>query len=368
MSRVPYVDLIKQNEPLRGEILNAIDQVLRRGQFINGPEVGQLEESLADRLGVAHVVGVGSGTAALTLAMRALEIGPGDEVITVSHSYVATATSIMLVGARPVFVDIDPRTALMDPSLLERCLSSRTKAVLPVHLGGIACEMEPIQRFCETHGLRLIEDCAQALGTTYRGRSVGRFGLGCFSMHPLKSLGACGDAGFITTESADIAEVLKKLRSLGHRDRDHVDFASENARLDTVQAAVLNVKLRRLDDWLSARRAHGRAYDKGLRGHFELTEVTDGCDPVFTTFVIRHNERDALITDLAERGFDLKVHYPVPIHRQRALHGLDPVDLPHTDSVVQRIVSLPVSPELEPADRDALIGALVSWSKSRADA
>lgn len=366
MTATPYVDLVKQNAALRPQILEAVDRVLRHGHFINGPEVEDFERDLQSKLGVEHVIGVGSGTAALTLAMRALGIGPGDEVITVAHSYVATATSTLLVGATPVFVDVDPDTALMDPTLLPSKLTRRTKAVIAVHLGGVACDMEPIERFCNEHGLHLIEDCAQAIGATYGGRSVGSFGMGCFSLHPLKTLGACGDAGFITTADADQAQLLRTLRSLGHRDRDHVDFPGENARLDALQAAILKVKLPHLNDWTTARRRHGAAYQEALQPHFELTAVTKSCEPAFSAFVIRHDERDALIAHLAERGFDAKVHYPIPIHKQRALESLGPVALPHTESLVRRIVSLPVSPELDPSNRDALIDILISWNKTRA--
>lgn len=368
MTTVPYVDLVKQNEALRPQILDAVDRVLRHGHFINGSEVEDFERELANTLGIEHVIGVGSGTAALTLAMRALGIGPGDEVITVAHSYVATATSILLVGATPVFVDIDPDTALMDPNLLSAKLSPRTKAVMPVHLGGVACDMESIERFCDERGLHLIEDCAQAIGATYRGRSVGSFGTGCFSVHPLKTLGACGDGGFITTDDANHAELLRKLRSLGHRDRDHVDFPSENGRLDALQAAILKVKLPHLNHWTTARRKHSAAYQEALHPYFELTTVTKSCEPAFSAFVIRHDERDDLIVHLAERGFDAKIHYPIPIHKQRALESLQPVTLPHTESLVRRIVSLPVSPELDSSSRDALIDTLVAWSKTRANA
>lgn len=367
MTPVPYVDLVKQNESLRPRILHAIDRVLSHGQFINGPEVGEFERELASKLGVAHVIGVGSGTAALTLAMRALGIGPGDEVITVAHSYVATATAIVLVGATPVFVDVDPRTALMDPNLLAPKLSKRTKAVIPVHLGGIACAMGSINEFCDEHRLHIIEDCAQAIGSTYRGRSVGSFGVGCFSLHPLKTLAACGDAGFMTTSDADQAELLRRLRSIGHRDRDHVDFAGENARLDTLQAAILNVKLARLSDWIAARRVHAAAYEKALQPYFELTAVTDSCEPALSSFVIRHDHRDDLMAHLRNRGFDVRVHYPIPIHKQRAFESFASVVLPHTESLARRILSLPVSPELKPSDRDALIDTLITWSKTRAN-
>jgi dTDP-4-amino-4,6-dideoxygalactose transaminase len=366
MISVPYVDLVKQNSALRPKILEAIDQVLCHGQFINGPEVTELEQKLASRLGVGHVVGVASGTSALTLVMRALSIGPGDEVITVAHSYAATGTSISLVGATPVFVDIDPATGLMDPGLLAAAISQRTKAVIPVHLGGIPCLMEPIQELCSEHGLHVIEDCAQAIGATHQGRSVGWFGTGCFSLHPLKTLSACGDAGFITTNDQERAELLRRLRSLGHRDRDRVDVASENARLDTLQAAILLAKLPHLDDWIAARRHHAAAYETALRPFFELTTVTPGSEPAFSTFVIRHDERDDLIAHLASQGFDAKVHYPIPIHEQRAFEGLPRPQLPHTEALVRRIASLPVAPELEPSDRDRLIDILIEWGRNHA--
>jgi dTDP-4-amino-4,6-dideoxygalactose transaminase len=366
MTSVPYVDLVKQNSALRPRMLDAIDRVLCHGQFINGPEVSELEQELARRLGVRDVVGVASGTSALTLTMRALGIGPGDEVVTVAHSYVATATSIALVGATPVFIDIDPATGLMDPELLAGAISSRTKAVIPVHLGGIPCLMEPIQELSRAHGLHLIEDCAQAIGATHQGQCVGSFGTGCFSLHPLKTLSACGDAGFITTCDQERAALLRQLRSLGHRDRDHVDVASENARLDTLQAAILLAKLPHLDDWIAARRHHAAAYETALRPFFELTEATEASEPAFSTFVIRHEDRDELIAHLASQGFDAKVHYPLPIHQQRAFDGMPSPRLPHTEALARRIVSLPVSPELEPSDRDALIDILIEWSRSRA--
>ena len=366
MSSIPYVDLVKQNEVLRSQILTSVDRVLRHGQFINGPELQELESVLAAKLGVRHVVGTASGTSALTLSMRALGIGPGDEVITVAHSYVATATSIQLVGATPVFVDVDPKTALMDAEQLPTRVSARTKAVIPVHLGGIACDMDPIVAFCQQHGVHLIEDCAQAIGASYRGRSVGSFGTGCFSLHPLKTLAACGDGGFITTDDDELAALLRRLRSLGHRDRDHVDVASENARLDTLQAAIVLVKLPHLDDWVATRRQHAVAYTKALASHFELTTVTDGCEPAFTTFVIRDDARDDVMRHVREHGFDAKVHYPVPIHRQRALRSVECPALPRTEALVRRIVSLPVSPELDPCDRDKLIEILIDWSETRA--
>ncbi|MGB5808945.1 MAG: DegT/DnrJ/EryC1/StrS family aminotransferase [Polyangiales bacterium] len=363
---VPYVDLVEHNRALRPRILEAVDRVLCHGQFINGPEVTQLEQSLATRLGVADVVGVSSGTSALTLAMRAIGIGPGDEVITVAHSYVATASAIALVGATPVFVDVEPTTGLIDPDHVSRALSSRSKAIVPVHLGGVPCFMRPLETLCEKHGLHLIEDCAQAIGSKHRDRSVGSFGTGCFSMHPLKSFSACGDAGFITTNDVEQGALLRRLRSIGHRDRDHVDALGENARLDTLQAAILLAKLPHLDDWIAARRHHATAYANGLGDSFELTAVTESSEPAYSTFVIRLDGRDDLIAHLTTHGFDAKVHYPVPIHRQPAFAHLAAPSLPETERLVSRIVSLPVTPELCSEDRDRLIELLSDWRHSHA--
>ena len=360
---IPYVDLARQHVPLLRSLLANVERVLRHGQFINGPEVRVFEQALAEFLQVEYVVGVASGTAALTLALRAAGIGPGDEVITVSHSYVATASSIRLVGATPTFIDIDARTGLLDPTLLSEARTQRTKAVIPVHLGGSACNIKPIHEFCEAHGLDLIEDCAQSIGAKFAGRSVGTFGTGCFSLHPLKVLSACGDAGFITTQDARKAELLRKMRNLGLEDRDHVALLSENARLDTLQAAILIAKLPLLPSWIAARRAHADAYSMALAQAFELTAIPEGSDSVYSTYVIRTEARDALVEHLRAAGIDARVHYPVPIHRQPLFHASATPPLPQTERLVDRIVSLPVTPELDARGRDRVIEALLQWKR-----
>jgi dTDP-4-amino-4,6-dideoxygalactose transaminase len=237
MTPIPYVDLPAQHAAIEGEILEAVRRVLRHGWFILGPEVQALEEALAERVGVRHAVGVGNGTDALVLALRAHGVGPGHEVITVSHSFFATASAIELVGAVPVFVDIHPDTLLMDPDLLEAARTPRTRAVIPVHLMGHPCDMDAIGAFCQAHGLALIEDAAQAIDARWRGRAVGSFGTGCFSLHPLKNFAACGDAGFVTTDDDDLAAFLRQARNIGICDRDHCDFVSSNSRLDALHAA-----------------------------------------------------------------------------------------------------------------------------------
>lgn len=352
------VDLARQHEPWLDEILEAVRAVLEHGHFILGPEVAALEEQLATFLGVAHVVGVSSGTAALRLALRAHRIGAGDEVLTVSHSYFATATAICLEGATPVFVDVDDATMLLDPSALEAQRTPRTRAVLPVHLNGEPCDMAPIEAFCRRHDLLLIEDCAQAIGASYRGRRVGSFGTGCFSLHPIKALGACGDGGFIATSDDALAAELRQLRTLGHVDRDHVKWISGNDRLDTLQAAIVLVKMRHLDELLGRRRAIAARYREALPPELIAMPRRDDREGVYAQFVIRSAARDALVEGLQARGVDTKIHYPIPIHRQEAFREVPHGPLPVTDRVTKEIVSLPISFELSDDEVEAVIAAV----------
>lgn len=356
--QIPYINLPSQHADLEPELLRAVRRVLRHGQFILGPEVSELETRLASYVNVPHVIGVNSGTDALILALRAHGIQPGDEVITVSHSFVANASAICMVGAVPVFVDIDARTMLMDPACLPAALTPRTRAVLPVHLNGFPCEMERIQAFCEQHELILIEDCAQAIGAFYAGRHVGAFGTGCFSLHPLKILSACGDAGFIATRDAALADRLRRLRNIGLRDRDHCDHIGGNTRLDTLQAALLLVKMRHMEAWIEARAHHAHAYREVLRDRVMLPPEHGPHRPVYSAFVIRHRRRDAVIKKLHALGVDAKIHYPVPIHRQKAFAQFRGKPLPVTETTVDQIISLPVTPELTEAGRGHVIEAL----------
>ncbi len=361
MTPIPYVDLPAQHAAIEGEILEAVRRVLRHGWFILGPEVQALEEALAERVGVRHAVGVGNGTDALVLALRAHGVGPGHEVITVSHSFFATASAIELVGAVPVFVDIHPDTLLMDPDLLEAARTPRTRAVIPVHLMGHPCDMDAIGAFCQAHGLALIEDAAQAIDARWRGRAVGSFGTGCFSLHPLKNFAACGDAGFVTTDDDDLAAFLRQARNIGIRDRDHCDFVSSNSRLDALHAAILRVKLEHLAAWTARRREHAAAYRQALAGHLRLPppEPEHG-QAVYHAFVVRHPQRDRLQAALQAQGIGTKVHYPIPIHRQPAFAQRAGRPLAHTDRAVAEILSLPVYPELSDQDRGRVIRAIVA--------
>lgn len=366
MKGVPYVDLAAQAAPLREALLAAAGRVFAHGKYILGPEVEELEGRLAAKLGVRHVVGVNSGTDALLLGLRLCGIGSGDEVLTVSHSFFATATAVRLLGARPVFVDVDPETMLLDPDRLDGATTPRTRAVMPVHLNGYPCDMDRIAEFCERRGLALIEDCAQSFGARFAGRATGAFGIGCFSLHPLKVLSACGDAGFVTVDSDAAAERLRHLRNIGLRDRDHCSEVSGNSRLDTLQAALLLVKLDQFDSWVAARRAHVEAYRTALTGRFTLPpEEDERHEAIWSAFVIRHPERDRLREALAVAGIECKVHYPIPIHRQEAFADLAPFPpLPQTDRVVATMLSLPVTPELSAADRSRVVDALVVASKA----
>lgn len=321
--------------------------MLDHGWFVGGPEVAQVEEQLAERLGVKHVVSVGTGTDALLLAMRARGIGEGDEVITVSHSFVSTASSIALCGATPVFVDLEPDSMTMDPGLLEDALTERTQAVMPVHINGVPCDMEPIAAFCREHDLTLIEDCAQAFGTLYRGEPVGVTDIGCFSLHPLKVLAACGDGGFLAVNDDADADRLRILRNNGLRDRDHVAAISANSRLDAMQAAIVSVKLRYLDSWIDARRCNAQRYRQALDGLVKLPPQERDSDRfIYSMFVIRHPRRDVLAHKLNENGIGAKIHYPLAIHQQEPFEAYSPKELPITEQVVDEILSLPVGASL----------------------
>lgn len=356
--RVPYVDLPAQNGALREELLEAVGRVIDHGGCILGPEVDRFEQELAAKLGVPNVVGVNSGTDALLLALRAAGVQCGDEVITVSHSFVATGTAIRLIGATPVFVDVDERTMLLDPELLEAARTERTRAVMPVHLNGHPADLTRISAFCDQHGLALVEDCAQAIGATHAGLSVGQLGIGAWSLHPLKVLSAVGDAGFIT---GGPDAMLREWRNLGLVGRGIAGHLAGNTRLDTVQAAMLLVKLRHLDRWIEARRAHAAAYRQAFEGRLVLPPVEQpGERCVYSAFVVRHPRRDAFVAALHARGIDAKVHYPTAIHQMQPFANVPHGPLPVTERVVDTIVSLPVTPELSEQGRALVIEAVLA--------
>jgi UDP-2-acetamido-2-deoxy-ribo-hexuluronate aminotransferase len=359
VSVIPYVDLVRQQAALAGELELAFRRVLAHGQFVNGPEVDELEQALMKRLGVAGVVAVNSGTDALALALRLRGIGPGDEVITAAHSFLATANAIATAGARPVFVEIDDETMCIDPDAVARAITPHSKAILPVHLNGYPCDVSPLLALAEDRGLAVIEDAAQAFGSSRHGRPAGTRGIGCFSLHPLKVLSALGDGGFIAVASAEDARFLRRYRNHGLVDRDHAEIIGVNSRLDTLQAAFVLTKLAHLDEALAARRAHAEAYRAALAGVVRLPPAGPGIELNHSAFVIRHPQRDRLREHLSRLGVDAKIHYPLAIHQQAPYRAAAP-QLPVTERVISEILSLPISAELSPADRDRVIAAVLA--------
>ncbi len=363
--KVPYVNLAAQHSAIKERLLAAVGNVLDHGQFILGSEVGEFERQFADLCGVRYAVGVNSGTDALILALQALGVGPGDEVITVPNSFVASASCIALVGARPVFVDVG-EDYNMKSDLIERAITPRTKAILPVHLTGRPADMDAIMEVAEARGLHVLEDCAQAVCAEYKGRRVGSVGsVGCFSLHPLKTLNACGDGGVLTTSDVGLHEDLKALRNHGLQNADRYDAWGHNSRLDTLQAAILLVKLEYVEEWTEKRRRNARLYQGSLA---ELDKVDVPLDmgherAVYHTFVIQAEDRDALRSYLGERGIGTGVHYPVPIHLQKAAAslGYGPGSFPLAERQAERILSLPVYPELKEDQIEYVVDCVTSF-------
>ena len=347
-SKVPYFNLALQHQAIKAQLLAAVEKVLEHGQFILGPEIESFEERFAAYCNTRYAVGVDNGTHAMLLVLRALGIGPGDEVITAPNSFLASASCIVLAGARPVFVDVRDDYNL-DPSLTEDAITPKTKAIIPVHLTGRPADMTPILEIAGCHDLFVIEDCAQAVGARYHGQRVGSFGIaGCFSLHPLKTLNAAGDGGIITTNDPQLCETLRKARNHGLRNRDECAFWSYNCRLDTLQAAMLLIKMDYLDQWTEARRANALFYQEHLRDVVQVPEDKSHEYAVYHTFIVQAERRDELQAYLRAQGVDSKVHYPIPIHLQDAARnlGYGPGSFPMTEHQARHILSLPVYPKL----------------------
>jgi len=362
-TQVPYVNLALQHRAIKAELLAAVEQVLDHGGFILGPEVSAFEERFAAYCGTRFAVGVDNGTSALLLTLRALGIGPGDEVITAPNSFLASASCVALAGARPVFVDVGDDYNI-NPDLVEAAITPASRAIIPVHLTGRPADMTAILEVANRHGLYVIEDCAQAVGAAYRGRRVGSFGIaGCFSLHPLKTLNAAGDGGIVTTDDPGLYEELRKARNHGLRSRDECEFWSPNCRLDTIQAAMLLVKMNYVDQWTEARRANAAFYQEQLGGIVRVPEDKPHEYAVYHTFVVQAERRDDLQRYLLERGVDTKVHYPIPIHLQDAAMalGYGPGSFPVTERQVKQILSLPVYPELTEQQRQGVVGGIRSF-------
>jgi dTDP-4-amino-4,6-dideoxygalactose transaminase len=360
---VPFVDLTRQYHAIGKELDHAVREVLESGQFILGPHVKAFEAELAAYCQVPHGIGVASGTDALLLALEALGVGPGDEVITTPFTFVATATMISRTGATPVFADIDPATFNIDPDDVARRITARTKAIIAVHLYGHPADMDSIVGLAREHGLRVIEDAAQAVGAEYRGRRVGSIGdAGCFSFFPTKNLGAAGDGGFVTTTDPAVAERLTMLRAHGARRKYVHEVMGLSSRLDEIQAAILRVKLRYLDAWTDARRAHAARYRALLSGlPVRLPVERAHCRTVYHLFTIRTPRRDELQAFLQARGIPTAVHYPVPLHEQPVYRRRTAVALPESERASREVLSLPLFPELEDAELREVAGALAAF-------
>ena len=348
--QVPFVDLKTQFQSLEKEILQATTEVMRNTAFIMGPDVSAFETEFAQFCGGEHCVGVNSGCDALQMALRALDVGPGDEVITAANTFIATVLAISSTGATPVLVDCLEDTYEIDPAAIESAVTERTKAILPVHLYGHPADMDAILAIAEKHGLLVVEDAAQAHGAMYKGRRCGSIGnAGCFSFYPGKNLGAYGDGGAIVTQDPAVAEKVGWLRNYGQSKKYYHDVVGWNTRLDTVQAAVLRIKLEKLDAWNNARAANAARYCEHLKDlPVQLPICKPDCTHIYHLFVVQSEKRDELMAFLGERGISCGIHYPIPVHLQKAYEDLEYRcgAFPVAEKAADRILSLPMFPEL----------------------
>jgi dTDP-4-amino-4,6-dideoxygalactose transaminase len=357
---IPFLDLKSHHAALRNELDRAIKEVIDSGAFAGGPFVEKFERDFAAYCGSRYAIGVGSGTEALWLPLLACGVGPGDEVITVANTFMATAEAITYCGARPVFVDVNETTYTMDPAGLEDALGPRTKAIIPVHLFGQPADMDPILEFARKHSLFVIEDAAQAHGAKYKGRTAGTIGdAGCFSFYPSKNLGALGEAGAIITNDAELQEKLRILRDHGQVRKYHHEVIGWNCRMDGIQAAVLSVKLPYLESGNSLRRTHALQYSRAFDGMGEVKTPFEAsyARHVYHVYAIRVEEKDVVMSSLKERGIQFAVHYPVPIHLQKAYQdlGYKTGSLPISEQIARQFISLPMFPELTEAQINMVV-------------
>jgi dTDP-4-amino-4,6-dideoxygalactose transaminase len=350
---IPLVDLKAQYASIKTEIDSAVSEVLESCQFILGPRVEDFETSFADYCQARFAFGVNSGTSAIHLALLAAGVGPGDEVITVSYTFVATVAAILYTGAKPVFVDIDPLTCNIDPAKIEAAITPRTKVIMPVHLYGTCADMDPILDVARRHNVLVVEDAAQAQGAEYKGRRAGSMGaLACFSFYPGKNLGAYGEAGAVVTNDEKYVDVIKQLRDQGQSAKYLHDRVGYNYRMEAIQGAVLGVKLKHLDAWTDARRKLAEVYRQALSdSRIRLLAEPADCKSVYHIFPLFSRERDELREHLHANGISTGVHYPIPVHLQRGFSnlGFGEGDLPLTEQVCREVLSLPMYAELEHA-------------------
>lgn len=370
---VPLLDLHAQYRPLRAEILAAITRVCDSQRFIMGPEITALERELAALLGARHAIAVSSGTDALLLTLMALGISAGDEVVTTTYSFFATAGEIVRVGARPVLVDIDPVTFNIDPDLAAAAVTPRTRAILPVHLFGLSADLDPLMRAADRFGIPVVEDAAQAIGATYKSRPVGTIGaFGCFSFFPSKNLGAFGDAGLVTTNDDALAKRARLLRTHGMEPKYYHHLVGGNFRMDALQAAVLRVKAPHLAGWTEGRRANAERYRAlfaaaGLDGVVSLPVEPPDRRHIYNQFVIRTAERDAIKRHLDEKGIGNEIYYPVPFHEQPCFAdlGYRRGQFPHAERAAAESLAIPIYGELTAAQQEAVVSAIAAIAQRR---
>jgi dTDP-4-amino-4,6-dideoxygalactose transaminase len=368
---VPLLDVCRDNDPLVDEVRAAVDRVIRSGQFVLGPDVRLLEEQFAAYTQSGFAVGCSSGSDALLLALMACDVGEGDEVIMPSYTFFATASAAWRLGALPVFVDIDPVSYNIDPAAVEDAITPATKAILPVHLFGQCAEMQPLAEITRNHGLALIEDAAQAIGAELNGRRAGSLAdIGCFSFYPTKNLGAMGDGGILTTNDESLADRLQLLRGHGMRPRYYHQQVGINSRLDSIQAAVLNVKLPYLDTWTAARQENARRYDRlfaqcGLEADVSVPIALDGHQHVWNQYIIRvaGGRRDALREHMTQAKVGTEIYYPVPLHLQECFTELGYRDgsLPHTEQAAAETLALPIFPGLTAQEQHAVVSQIAAF-------
>ncbi|MCA9119391.1 MAG: DegT/DnrJ/EryC1/StrS family aminotransferase [Planctomycetaceae bacterium] len=372
---VPLLDIVGENRPLHNEILAAVREVFESGRFLYGPAVTELEDAVAKLSGSKHAIGCASGSDALLLALMAMEIGPGDEVIVPSFTFFATASAVERVGATIVFADIDPVTFNLDPAKVQAAITPNTKAIIPVHLYGRAADMTELQRIANEAGVQVIEDAAQAIGSSHRGCGVGAWGdVGCFSFYPTKNLGGCGDGGMMTTCSDEMAERLRLFAAHGMNPRYVHRVVGINSRLDTIQAAALCVKIKHLASWTESRRQNAATYrelftDAGLANDITLpSDDADGTH-VWNQFTIRvpAARRDALRTHLAEQRISSEIYYPIPLHQQECFRHVNyiPGSLIESERAAAEVLCLPIFPELTIEQQQRVVNGIVSYFESR---
>jgi len=366
---VPLLDINRGNAAQRDEILAAVTRVIDSGRFLFGPDVATLEKSIAGLCQTEHAVACASGSDALLLALMALDVGEGDEVIVPSFTFFATASAVWRLGAKPVFVDIDPRTFNLDPELIEDAITPLTRAIIPVHLFGQCADMDAIGQIAARHDLYVIEDAAQAIGATFRGRHAGSMSaIGCFSFYPTKNLGGFGDGGMLTTGDTALAERLRLFAAHGMSPRYYHQVVGICSRLDSIQAAVLNVKLPRLGEWIAGRAANAARYTRELSaaavGGLGLPERDERCGHVWNQYTVRigGGRRDAVRAQLASAGIGSEIYYPVPLHLQQCFQslGYGPGSLPETERAAREVLSLPIFAELTEAELTTVVSRLTA--------